>query len=450
MISFYIFLKISKVEISKVVMPLFARSRERESNKKINILFFKKGEKNLNKLTGSARIQLAILLGSLGLLGPFTIDMYLPSFPTIVEDYGTNASLVQISLTTCLLGLGLGQLVIGPMSDVLGRRKPLLIFLIMYLLASVICAFSPNIYVFIVGRFMQGFAAAGGLVISRAIVRDVYSGRELTKFFALLMLVGNLGPIVAPIVGGGILAFTDWNGVFIVLAIVGLVLFITVSSKLEETLPVEKRIPNNLPHILNNFSSLLKDKEFLGYSLTQGFIIAGIFAYVSGIPFVYQNIYGVSPQIFSLLFGVNGIALIIGTQMVGRLADVISEKAFLRFGLFLSTTAGTFLLIALLLKAPLLAVAIPIFFLVASIGIIATTSFALAIESQGHIAGSASALLGLLPFLLGSLTAPLVGVAGEYNAIPMGVVILSASLLALLSYFGLVRRGASLEVQAVK
>jgi MFS transporter, DHA1 family, multidrug resistance protein len=403
----------------------------------------------MNKPSGTKRLQLALLLGSLGLLGPFTIDMYLPSFPTIVEDYGTTASLVQISLTTCLLGLGLGQLIIGPMSDVQGRKKPLLIFLTMYLLASLTCAIAPSIYLFIAARFLQGFAAAGGLVISRAIVRDNYNGKELTKFFSLLMLVGNLGPIVAPIVGGGVLAVTDWNGVFIVLAAVGLLLVVTVSVKLEESLPPEKRVPSNLAQVLKNFGSLFRDREFLGYALTQGFIIAGIFAYVSGIPFVYQNIYGVSPQVFSLLFGVNGLALIIGTQTVGRLADMISERTFLKFGLFLSTAAGTFLLIALLLKAPLLAVAIPIFFLVCSIGIIATTSFALAMETQGHIAGSASALLGLLPFVLGSITSPLVGVAGEYSAIPMGVVILSASLLALLSYFTLVRR-ASLRVQIAK
>ncbi|MCM3409323.1 Bcr/CflA family multidrug efflux MFS transporter [Metabacillus sp. YM-086] len=403
----------------------------------------------MNNLTGSKRLQLGLLLGSLGLLGPFTIDMYLPSFPTIVEDYHTNASLVQISLTTCLLGLGLGQLVIGPMSDVQGRRKPLLIFIILYLLASLSCAISPNIYIFIASRFIQGFAAAGGLVISRAVVRDLYSGKELTKFFALLMLVGNLGPIVAPIVGGGILAFTNWTGVFFVLACVGFILFLTVSWKLEETLPEEKRVPSNFKQIVKNFGSLLKDRQFAGYALTQGFIIAGIFAYVSGIPFVYQNIYGVTPQQFSFLFGVNGIALIIGSQSVGRLNDMISEKTFLKIGLILSNTAGALLLIALLLKAPIIAVAIPIFFLVASIGIISTTSFALAMDTQGHIAGSASALLGLLPFVLGSLTAPLVGIAGEYNAIPMGIVIFSASFLAFLSYFGLVRK-APVKVQTAK
>ncbi|MEC1071906.1 Bcr/CflA family multidrug efflux MFS transporter [Priestia megaterium] len=394
----------------------------------------------MNTLSGKKRIQLAILLGSLGLLGPFTIDTYLPSFPTIVKDFHTTASLVQISLTACLLGLGAGQLFIGPLSDVKGRRKPLLLFLCVYLLASLTCSFSPNIYFLIVARFVQGFSAAGGLVVSRAIVRDLFSGKELTKFFTLIVLVGNLGPIVAPIAGGAILSFTKWNGVFIVLACIGAILIFMVSLKLPETLPPEKRVPSNLPQLMSNFGSLFKEREFMGYAFTQGFTTAGIFAYVSGIPFVYQNIYHVSPQQFSLLFGVNGLGLIIGSQLVGRLADYISERTFLKIGLGISITAGAILLIALLLKAPLIAVAIPIFFFVSSISIIGTTSFALAIESQGHIAGSASALLGLLPFVLGSLSAPLVGIAGSYTGVPMGVTIFGASLLAFLSYFVLVRK----------
>lgn len=393
----------------------------------------------MNTLTGTKRLQLGLLLGALGLLGPFTIDTYLPSFPTIVKDYDTTASLVQVSLTTCLLGLGLGQLIIGPMSDVQGRRKPLRTFLFLYLIASFICAFAPNIYTFIGARFIQGFAAAGGLVISRAIVRDLYSGRELTKFFSLLMLVGNLGPIVAPIAGAIILAFTDWSGVFLVLSCIGIVLVLMVSWKLEETLPKEKRVPSDFSQVIKNFGSLFRDREFTGYAFTQGLIVAGIFAYVSGIPFVYQNIYGVSPQVFSLLFGVNGVALIIGSQLVGRLADYISETTFLKIGLFTANIAGAVLLGALLLKAPLIAVAIPIFLFIGSLAVISSTSFTLAMEKQGHIAGSASALLGLLPFVLGSLTSPLVGIAGEYSAIPMGVIMFATSFIALLIYFGVVR-----------
>ncbi|GIQ71183.1 Bcr/CflA family drug resistance efflux transporter [Xylanibacillus composti] len=401
----------------------------------------------LNPSSKSKRLQLAFLLGVLSLLGPFTIDTYLPAFPTIVTDYHTTASLVQISLTTCLLGLGIGQLVIGPMSDVQGRRKPLLIFLSLYFLSSLTCAIAPNIYVLIVSRFIQGFAAAGGLVISRAIVRDIYSGRELTKFFALLMLVGNLGPIVAPIMGGAILAFADWKVVFLVLTGIGILLTLLVSMKLEETLPVEKRIPSDILQVVKNFGTLLKDRDFTGYALAQGFTVGGIFAYVSGISFVYQNIYGVSPQVFSLLFGVNGLGLILGTQLVGRYSELASEKTYLKLGLLLANVSSVVLLIALLVKAPLLAVAIPIFFFVSSISIIGTSSFSLAMETKGHMAGSASALLGVLPFLLGSLAAPLVGIAGEYTAIPMGVVIFAASFLAFLSYYVLVRRKSTAPVQ---
>lgn len=178
----------------------------------------------------------------------------------------------------------------------------------------------------------------------------------------------------------------------------------------------------------------------MGYALAQGFIMAGIFAYVAGTPFVYQNIHGVSPQTFSLLFGMNGFALIIGTQTVGRLTGLVSETRFLEIGLFISIAAGVSLFLAVLLNGPLISLVIPLFFFVGSIGVISTSSFSLAMEKQGHIAGSASALLGLLPFVLGAITAPLVGVGGEETAVPMGAIIFTASLLAVLSYIGLARR----------
>ncbi|WP_083255974.1 Bcr/CflA family multidrug efflux MFS transporter [Domibacillus iocasae] len=385
------------------------------------------------------RTQMAMLLGALGAMGPFTIDMYLPSFPTIANDYGTTASLVQISLTACLIGLALGQIIIGPMSDVRGRKKPLTFFLFVYFIASLLCAFAPSIYWFIAARVLQGFSAAGGLVISRAVVRDMYSGRELTKFFALLMLVNNLGPILAPVIGGGVLAFTDWSGVFLVLSAVGIILMLVVTWKLDETLPVESRQPSSIMNTFRSFSSLLKNREFMGYALAQGIMVGGIFAYVSGIPFVYQNIYGVSPQVFSFLFGVNGIGIMISTQIVGRFSDNIPTERFLRIGLFMSAAAGTVLLAMILIHGPLYSIAIPLFFFVSSIGIIGTSAFSLAMETQGHIAGSASALLGLLPFALGAMTAPLVGIAGENTAVPMGLTIFGASMLAMVAYFGLAR-----------
>lgn len=385
------------------------------------------------------RLKLAIILGLLAALGPLTIDMYLPSFPTIASDYKTSASLVQVSLTACLLGLGIGQLIIGPMSDVRGRRQPLVIFITLYFIASLACAFAPNILIFIIARFTQGFAAAGGIVISRAIVRDLYSGRELTKFFALLMLINNMAPILAPIIGGGIIKFTKWHGVFIVLSIVGVLLLLLVATQLEETLPVERRVPSNIGQTLKNFLSLIQDREFLGYALAQGFMMGGIFAYVSGTPFVYQNIYGTSPQLFSFLFGLNGIGILVGTQVVGHFADFIPERKFLQFGLIMSNIAGLMLVIILFFNGPLFAVVIAIFFFVSSIGIISTTSFSLAMEAQAHIAGSASALLGLLPFILGAATAPLVGIAGEHTALPMGLTIFGCGFLSLLAFYGLSR-----------
>lgn len=378
-----------------------------------------------------------MLLGAFSALGPLTIDMYLPSFPEITKDFGTQASLVQLSLTACLIGLGLGQIIMGPLSDVFGRRRPVILSLILYLTASFVCAISPNIYSFIAARFIQGFAASAGIVISRAIVRDLYSGSELTRFFSLLMLVNNLFPLIAPVAGSGVISFTSWVGVFIVLGTAGIVLVAWAIVGLKETLPPERRVPSNLGQLFSGIRTLMGDRQFLGYALAQGIMIGGVFAYVSGTPFIYQKIYGASPQLFALLFGSNGISLIIGSQLVGRLNHIISERRFLVIGLLLAIVASVAALSVILMHGPLFALVLPLFCFVASIGITSTASFSLAMESQSHMAGSASALLGLLPFLLGAITSPLVGIAGEYSAVPMGVIILSTSLLALLAYFGL-------------
>src|SRR5690606_3446444 len=245
----------------------------------------------MNTLAGMKRSRFVILLGALTALIPFTIDMYLPAFPTLAEVYHTNASAVQLSLTACLLGLAFGQLVTGPLSDSLGRRKPLIIFLIAYAIASVACIFAPNIYAFVGLRFVQGFAASAGLVISRAIVRDVSSGAELTRLFALLMVVNNLVPLLAPSVGSAVLLFADWKGIFLILTLLGLVLLMISALRLEETLPPERRVPGNLKETLSNFSIIIKNRRFTGYALAQGLLIGGVFAYVAGTPFIYQNIY---------------------------------------------------------------------------------------------------------------------------------------------------------------
>ncbi|MDQ0429241.1 DHA1 family bicyclomycin/chloramphenicol resistance-like MFS transporter [Planomicrobium stackebrandtii] len=389
--------------------------------------------------TGLKRVHFILLMGALTSLIPFTIDMYLPAFPILADVYETNATSVQLSLTACLLGLALGQLITGALSDVQGRRKPLLISLVAYIVASIACIFAPNIYIFVLLRFVQGFAASGGLVISRAIVRDVSNGAELTRLFALLMVVNNLVPLLAPSVGSGVLLFADWRGIFLVLTVLGIILLLVSAFRLKESLPPEKRVPSNLKATFSNFAGILKNRQFTGYALAQGFLIGGVFAYVSGTPFIYQNVYGVSPQTFSLLFGMNGIGLIIGSYAVGRFSYVWSEKRFLETALYTATTAGAVLLAVVLLDGPLWAVVIPIFFFITSIGVVGTAAFTLAMESQGHVAGSASALLGLLPFILGAATAPLVGIAGEDTAVPMGLVIFIMCSIALLAYIFLAK-----------
>lgn len=401
----------------------------------------------MEMLVGFKRTRFILLLGALTSLIPFTIDMYLPSFPSLAKVFETNASSIQLSLTACLLGLAVGQLIAGALSDVHGRRKPLVISLFLYAAASAACIFAPNIYLFVVLRFLQGFAASAGLVISRAIVRDVSSGAELTRLFALLMVVNNLVPLLAPSVGSGVLLFADWRGVFLALTILGLVLLLITGFRLPESLPLERRVPSNLKATFSNFAAILKDKQFTGYALAQGFLIGGVFAYVSGTPFIYQNIYGVSPQVFSLLFGMNGIGLIAGSYAVGRFSHVFSEKRFLETALYSATAAGAVLLAVVILQGPLWAVVVPIFFFVTAIGVVGTASFTLAMESQSQAAGSASALLGLLPFVLGALSAPLVGIAGEETAVPMGMTIFAMCLIALLAYLFLVKRTAKAAVR---
>ncbi|WP_255286637.1 MULTISPECIES: multidrug effflux MFS transporter [unclassified Bacillus (in: firmicutes)] len=385
-------------------------------------------------------LAFAILLAVFSGIGPFTIDMYLASFPKIMGYFGTKASMVQASLTSCILGIAFGQIIMGALSDVHGRRKPLLISMIVYSLSSFACAFAPNITVFIIFRFVQGFAGSAGIVISRAIVRDLYSGIELTKFFSLLTIIGNLAPLIAPLAGSAIISFTPWVGVFIFLGFFGVLLSTLTALKIIESLPAERRVSSDFMGLLNNFKDLLKSKRFMGYALVQGILFAGVFAYISGASFIYQKIYDVTPQVFSMLFALNGISLILGAQIVKLLAGRIKEDSILLIGLTIAFIAGTMVLIEVLLHGPLMMLVIPLFFLNAAIGITGPTSFTLGMESQGHIAGSAAALLGVMPTLLGAVTAPLVGIAGEYSAVPFGVIIFTTSLLSIIAYAALAKK----------
>jgi DHA1 family bicyclomycin/chloramphenicol resistance-like MFS transporter len=395
----------------------------------------------MNNKVNNRPLRFALLLAVFCALGPFTVDMYLSSFPQIMKFFNTNASMVQASLTSALLGLSLGQIIIGPLSDVHGRRKPLLFSMILFFISSIGCAFSPNVEVFIVLRFIQGFSASAGLVIARAIVRDVYNGVELTKFFALLTTITSVTPLISPLAGSAVISFTSWVGVFIFTGIVGIYLTIMAVWKIGETLPMDQRVASNFKELLKNYKILLRSGTFIGYALVSGILLAGVFAYISGSPFIYQKIYGVTPQMFSILFALNGISLMLGAQLVKRLAGRMTGRNIFLIGLALSFITSILVLIVVLAHAPLFTLVISLFLFNSSIGIIGPISFTLAMESQGHIAGSASALIGILPFLLGAVTSPLVGLAGEYSAIPLGVIIFTTSLLAVLVNVVLIKNG---------
>ncbi|MCP6680866.1 multidrug effflux MFS transporter [Bacillus nakamurai] len=387
-----------------------------------------------------ASLGMVLILGTLASFGPLSLDMYLPALPEVAEDLHTTASLAQLSLTFCLLGLAVGQIIVGPLSDMKGRRKPLIISLMLYTLSSLLCAFSPSVSFLIVMRFIQGFTGAAGIVIARASARDMYSGKELTAFFSLLMLVNGAAPILAPITGGFVLQFASWKTVFIVLAIIGILIFISVLAALPESLPLEKRTKGGLQETLTTFRRLLGDRMFMGFALSQAFVLTGMFAYIAGSPFVLQNIYGVSAQMFSLLFAVNGAGIIAASQITGRLAKKLDERKLFAAGLIIAIIGSIALLLSLAFGLGLTAVCISLFIIVSCVGIVTTTGFALAMQKQEKGAGSAAALLGLLPFIGGALAAPLVGAAGEENAWPMAASIFGFNLIAVLSYILLVKR----------
>lgn len=397
----------------------------------------------LHNPTGKERLALAFLLGMLAILGPLNIDMYLPSFPEIADDLSARASLVQLSLTACLIGLTIGQIIVGPVSDAKGRRKPLLICIFLFALSSLFCALSPNITTLVIARFLQGFTASAGLVLSRAIVRDVFTGRELSKFFSLLMVITAVAPMVAPMTGGAILLlpFATWHTVFHFLTLIGFILVLIIALRLKETLPPEKRIPSSIGTSVRTMGSLMKDRSFIGYALTVGFIHGGSFAYVSGTPFVYQDIYGVSPQVFSILFGINGLAIITGSFIIGRFGGIIHEKSLLRIAVITAFIATAVLLTMTIVHGPLITLVISIFIYMITIGMVLTSTFTLAMENQGHRAGSASAMLGMLPLLLGSIVSPLVGI-NETTAIPMGAIMFITSVIGSLAFFKLTKQKA--------
>ncbi|MER7344437.1 multidrug effflux MFS transporter [Streptomyces aurantiacus] len=384
-----------------------------------------------------------LILGGLTAMPPLSMDMYLPALPEVTNALHTPAATIQLTLTACLMGMALGQLVVGPMSDKWGRRRPLLIGLLVYILATAICALAPTAELLIAFRLLQGLAGAAAIVIARAVVRDLYDGVEMARFFSTLMLISGVAPIVAPLIGGQVLRLTDWRGIFVVLTVVGVALTLLVWRRLPETLAPADRHDGGTAEALRTMRGLLADRVFTGYMVAGGFAFAALFAYISASPFVIQEIYGASPQTFSLLFGVNSVGLIIVGQINGKLlvGRVSLDKA-LGFGLAVITLAATALLLmtsGVFGDIGLAPIAVGLFVLMSAMGLAMPNTNALALMRTRHAAGSASALLGTSSFLIGAIASPLVGIAGERTAVPMAVVQLVCALAAVGCFVGLCR-----------
>lgn len=382
----------------------------------------------------------SVLLGSLTALAPLSIDMYLPALPALAEDLHASASAAQLSLTFCLLGLALGQLVAGPVSDARGRRIPLFTGLLVYVAASLACAATTSVWVLVLLRFIQGLAGAAGIVIAQAMVRDYFSGLAMTRFIARLSLANGAAPILAPVIGAQLLRFTSWHGVFLVLSLLGCAMLLATFFLLRESLPVSCRSAGGLRKSMGTFGGLLASRAFMGYTLCQGFVYAAMFGYISGSPFVVQRLYGASPQLFSAIFATNGLGIIVASQLSARLAARFGEEYVLRAGIGLAGLSGLVLLMELLAKSPLPGILPPLFFVVASVGIVGTVSTSLAMHSQGQAAGSAAGLIGVTRMLLGAAAAPLVGLGGVHSGVPMGLVIAVCEVTAIGWYALLVPR----------
>lgn len=348
-------------------------------------------------------------------------DLYLPAFPELMEYFGTTTSLIQLSLTFGVIGLAAGQLVIGPLSDKYGRRRPLILSLTVFVVSTLICLLCRDVITFICFRLLQGIAAAGGVVISRSIAVDLYEGKEFTRFFAMLSAVQGLAPIVAPIAGGLLLGITDWRGIFAVLLLIG-VAILAAAFRFRESLPEERRQTGSVLATFANFRSVLGNKHFVCYMLIQSFAMGVLFAYISSSPFIFQTEYGLTPVMYSVCFAFNGLAIMTGNLIVPRFG---SEERALGIGACCLLIASLVLAVCLMGGWSVVAIEIGFLVLLFCVGMVLPTSTSLALALERKNSGNASAMLGFFQFTFAGLVAPLVGL-GEVSVATSWVIVIAS------------------------
>ena len=395
-------------------------------------------------------LRLTLILGILTAFGSVSIDMYLPGLPAIGREFHADTAATQLTLSIFFIGLAVGQALYGPISDRWGRRQPLLIGCAIYALASLGCALASSIESLIALRFAQALGGCAGMVISRSVVRDLYDAQESARMYSFLMLVMGLSPIVAPLIGGQLLIIVGWRAIFWLQASFGIGCLVMVAIGLPETLPAVRRTTTGVWHALALYGRLLADRQFLGYALAGGFIFGGLFAYISGSPFVFIELYNVAPEHYGLIFGANAFGLIAASQINRWLLIRYRSDAILAAMFALAAAAGLVLvLMAITGIGGLAGLLPPLFIYIASVGLIGPNATAMAMASYGRAAGSASALFGTLQFAIGAGSGALVGSLYKGTALPMAGIIAVCGVAALITFRALINR-QSLQTGAVE
>lgn len=378
------------------------------------------------------RVRLVFIFGALTGLGPLAVDAYLPAFPVLAREFSVDPASVQGTLATFFLGMAVGHLIYGPLSDRYGRRGPVLFGLTLFILASVACALSPNIESFWIARLAQSLGACAGLMVSRAAVRDLYDGAEMARFFSLLVLVLGLAPILGPVIGGQILVWIGWREIFWMLAFAGALLLVVVGRWMPETLPPQRRAAGGLMPALASYRALLGDGHYMAHIVAASLVFTGLFAYIAASPFVFIEFYGVSPVHYGWYFGANAIGLVLMSQINARLLLRYKPQTLLTAWLGLYLGAAAIMVVnAWTGFGGLWGVAVPLFVTVSMVGGAPANALALALHPYPHKAGSATALFGALQFGSGAVVALLEGIAHQRTAMPMAVLILLTAVAAL-------------------
>lgn len=386
-----------------------------------------------------SRLSRLLLFGALVAIGPLTIDIYLAAFPAVVDDLATTEAMVQLTLTATLVGLATGQLLIGGLSDALGRRRPLLVALTAYVVVSVLIAVSDSVPVLLGLRFLQGLTAAAGMVLSQAMVRDLYSGSVMATFISRLFLIVGVAPVLAPTLGAQLLEVGTWRTIFWALAVFGLLLVVLALWRVRETLPPHRRTGLGLGSQLGSYAVLLRDRRYVGLVLTACTAMGSLFAYISSATFVFQDRYGFSTQEYALVFAAGAGALTLTSQVNGWLVQRYHPAAIVRTALPAGVAVAVLLLIAAVLDLGAPAIVAGVVAVMAVVGFVMPNNPVIALAEHGERAGSAAAFLGASGFVFGALISPVSGLFETDSAVPMAATMVGCSVAAVAFFWTLAR-----------